>query len=234
MAKRPILLRLFAKYYTNKGQLPNPQNPSEFQPLFLGEPGDPPETHVLGRLGIIGIKRNYLIRVVRQFLAKGPALKDDELLELIREKNNFKAVRSAGLLREHWVPVGAVFVLDELFYPHLKHLVDLAGGVPISQAIPEQSELPPPPALPKAAQASTMKAPFRSQLVKLEEIQILKTIEQEINQPIPSLEVNSEGTVIALDFSSIHLKTPPKALRTLPTLMRINFSKDSFESDEGV
>ncbi|MHA1425615.1 MAG: hypothetical protein ACTSQI_06490, partial [Candidatus Helarchaeota archaeon] len=227
MAKRPILLRLFAKYYTNKGQLPNPQNPAEFQPLFLGEPGDPPETHILGRLGIIGTKRNYLVRVVRQFLAKGPALKGDDLLELIREENNFKAMRSAGLLRERWDPVGAVFVLDELFYPHLKHLVDLAGGVPISQPIPEQTELPAPPALPKAAQASTMKAPFRSQLVKLEEIQILKTIQQEINQPIPSLEV-------ALDFSSIHLKTPPKALRTLPTLMRINFSKDSFESDEGV
>jgi len=210
------------------------QNPAEFQPLFLGEPGDPPETHILGRLGIIGTKRNYLVRVVRQFLAKGPALKGDDLLELIREENNFKAMRSAGLLRERWDPVGAVFVLDELFYPHLKHLVDLASGVPISQPIPEQTELPAPPALPKAAQASTMKAPFRSQLVKLEEIQILKTIQQEINQPIPSLEVNSEGSVTALDFSSIHLTTPPKALRTLPTLMRITFSKDSFESDEGV
>ncbi|MHA1337115.1 MAG: leucine-rich repeat domain-containing protein [Promethearchaeota archaeon] len=127
MARYPILLRLFSEYYHLHGKLLDPSNPSEFSPIFLGLEGTPPETNILGRLGIIGTKRDYLVRLIVEFLKKGPKLRTNDLKELISERENFKIIRSAGLIEIEWTPVGAAFKLNPLYLPHLKHMVELAG-----------------------------------------------------------------------------------------------------------
>ena len=127
MAKRPINLRLFSEFYDDFGALPDPSNPEEFEVLFLGNTGDPPKTHILGRLGIIGTKRDYLIQIIERFIKKGPKLKANELGDLIHNTKNFKVLRSSGLLREMRDRLSTYFTLDELYYPHLKHIATLAG-----------------------------------------------------------------------------------------------------------
>jgi hypothetical protein len=90
-------------------------------------------------------------------------------------------------------------------------------------------EIRPPPRIP-----AETKVPFRGKLVLTTEIQILKKLEQELGQPIPTLEVNGEGAVVFLDFNPITLNAVPKALAALPSLTTVNFSPDSFATDADV
>lgn len=89
MARHPILLRLFSEYYAEHGNLSDPKNPTAFEDIFLGKADDPPETHILGRLGIFGTKRSYLLRLTSRFLEKGNELKAKDLKNLINETDNF-------------------------------------------------------------------------------------------------------------------------------------------------
>ncbi|MGQ4876646.1 MAG: leucine-rich repeat domain-containing protein [Promethearchaeia archaeon] len=127
MARYPILLRLFSEYYHSYGYLPDPEDPKAFSSIFLGIKGDPPENSILGRLGIIGTKRDYLIRLTKKFLKKGSELKTHDLKDLISEGENFRIVRSAGLIKVEWTPLGAVFKLNSLYLPYLKYMVKMAG-----------------------------------------------------------------------------------------------------------
>ncbi|MFX1445923.1 MAG: hypothetical protein ACFFHV_21110 [Promethearchaeota archaeon] len=143
MGKYPILLRLFSEYYNKNNNLPDPNNPPEFEAIFLGDEGDPPETNVLGRLGIIGPKRGYLVRLIKRFLNLGIQLSDDDLKDLINDTENFKTVRSSGLIKEEWGKVSALYFLNELFLPQLEYMAELAGFIikkpDISKAIEPSS-----------------------------------------------------------------------------------------------
>ncbi|MGQ4873147.1 MAG: leucine-rich repeat domain-containing protein [Promethearchaeia archaeon] len=127
MARYPILMRLFADYYHMNDALPDPSDPKLFSPIFLGLKGSPPETNILGRFGIIGTKRDYLIRLTKIFIEKGSELTTNDLQELILDKENFKIIRSSGLIIIEWNPLGAVFKLNPLYEPHLKYMAQLAG-----------------------------------------------------------------------------------------------------------
>ncbi|MHA1281926.1 MAG: NACHT domain-containing protein [Promethearchaeota archaeon] len=129
MARYPILLRLFSEYYHSHGTIPDPSDPKAFSPIFLGLENAPPETNILGRLGIIGTKRDYLLRILEKFFEKGPdpELRTNDLNELISEGENFKIVRSAGLIDIKWTPLGAAFKLNSLYLPHLRYMAELAG-----------------------------------------------------------------------------------------------------------
>jgi len=129
MGKYPVLLRLFSEYYNKNNNLPDPYNPTEFETIFLGAEGDPPETNVLGRLGIIGPKRGYLVRLIKRFLDLGVQLSDDDLKDLIKDTENFKTVRSAGLIKEEWGKVSALYFLNDLFRPQLEYMAELAGVI---------------------------------------------------------------------------------------------------------
>lgn len=226
MSKRPILLRLFSEYYNNRGVLPNPGIPSQFEDIFLGDVGDPPETHILGRLGIIGPKRGYLIRLVREFVQKGAELKENDLTDLINETENFKTVRSSGIIKEKWGRLGSVYVLDNLFQAQLEHMVELDGGLPEESVItPTVTAIP---------TKTTEQRIFQTHLVNASEIEILKAIQKEIGTIIEShqFETNDKGNVSSINLSSLTLKDVPKSVSSLPQLEEINFSDDSFETDQ--
>ncbi|MHA1336379.1 MAG: leucine-rich repeat domain-containing protein [Promethearchaeota archaeon] len=129
MAHYPVLLRLFSEYYRANGFLPDPSDPKAFSPIFLGTKDAPPETNILGRLGIIGTKRDYLLRLLRKFFKKGPdsELRTDDINDLIAEGENFRIVRSSGLIDIKWTPLGAAFKLNSLYLPHLRYMAELAG-----------------------------------------------------------------------------------------------------------
>ncbi|NVM27266.1 MAG: leucine-rich repeat domain-containing protein [Candidatus Helarchaeota archaeon] len=76
------------------------------------------------------------------------------------------------------------------------------------------------------------KAPFQGKIVNKSEIQTLQDIQVEMGNFIKGLTVNEHGSVVSLDFSSYKLKTVPKSLFSLPFLIEVNFSGDSFESDD--
>ncbi|MFX1259336.1 MAG: hypothetical protein ACFFAN_15890 [Promethearchaeota archaeon] len=128
MARQPILLRLFSEYYIKKGILPNPINPGEFKTIFLGERGDPIKSNILGRLGIFGKRKDYLVKLTSKFLEKGAELNANDLGDLI-ESENYKIVRSAGLIREEWGEILTIFSLNNLYKPHLEYMAKLAGVI---------------------------------------------------------------------------------------------------------
>ncbi|MGQ4873146.1 MAG: leucine-rich repeat domain-containing protein [Promethearchaeia archaeon] len=133
MVRYPILLRLFSDYYHANGFLPNPSDPKEFSTIFLGTKGSSPEKNILGRLGILGTKRDYLIRFVGEFIKKGPELNTNDLQQLISDTDNFKIIRSSGLIHIEWTPLGAIFKLNPLYEPHLKYMAKLAGLIDSSE-----------------------------------------------------------------------------------------------------
>jgi len=226
MSKRPILLRLFSEYYKNKGILPNPDIPHQFEDIFLGDEGDPPETHILGRLGIIGAKRGYLIRLVSKFIEKGNVLKEIDLTDLINETDNFKTVRSSGIIQERWGRIEPEYILDNLFQTQLEHMVKLTGRVPQESHItPTTTAIP---------AITTEPRIFQTHLVNVNEIEILKAIQKEIGTTIEShqFETNDKGNVSSIDLSSLTLETVPNSVSSLPHLEKINFSDDSFENDQ--
>jgi len=126
MAKHPILLRLFSDYYKKNRNLPNPNDVRDFSKIFLGEKDDSPKTNILGRLGIIGKKRDYLVQLSEEFLKKGTKLKISDIAELVKETENFKAIRNAGLINEEWGVASTVFTLNDLYRPHLEHMINIA------------------------------------------------------------------------------------------------------------
>ncbi|MHA1334138.1 MAG: hypothetical protein ACTSPW_00135 [Promethearchaeota archaeon] len=136
MAHYPILLRLFSEYYRANGFLPNPSDPKVFSPIFLGTEGAPPETNILGRLGIIGTKRDYLLKLLEKFFNKGPdsELRTNEINELVSESENFRIVRSSGLIKIKWTPLGVSFKLNSLYLPHLQYMSKNASSYLISGA----------------------------------------------------------------------------------------------------
>ncbi|MFX1314092.1 MAG: leucine-rich repeat domain-containing protein, partial [Promethearchaeota archaeon] len=189
---------------------------------------DSPETHILGRLGIIGAKRGYLIRLVSKFMQYGNELKENDLKDLINESENFKTVRSSGIIKERWGRLAPVFVLDTLFRPQLEHMVELAGELPKESVIT--------PTITTAPAKTKEQRVFQTKLVNISEIEILKQIQREIGSIIEShqFETNDEGNVRSIDLSSLTLKTVPKSIFSLPNLESINFSDDSFETDENL
>ncbi|MEJ2279116.1 MAG: hypothetical protein P8Y70_15425 [Candidatus Lokiarchaeota archaeon] len=125
MGKYPIILRLFSEFYSEYGFLPDPNDPNNFKDIFLGKGGDPPEKNILGRFGIIGPKRSYLIQIISRFIDKGDQLKHRDLSDLIEQHKLFNLIRSSGMIREEWTPTSTRYIVDEKFKIHLKHLVYL-------------------------------------------------------------------------------------------------------------
>jgi Leucine-rich repeat (LRR) protein len=79
------------------------------------------------------------------------------------------------------------------------------------------------------------KAAFFSKQVHTDEIQILKAMQKEINSTLKGcFKVDEHGFVTSLDFTSKTMHSMPKSIYTLRNLMAVNFSKDSFESDDEV
>ena len=233
MAKHPVLLRLFSEYYKKYGVLPDPGDPEEFETIFLGKIGDPPETNVLGRLGIIGKKRDYLVQLTSRFIEKGDKLKAADITELINQEENFKTVRSAGLVKEIWDRAYTAFALNDLYRSHLEHMTELAG---VEVKKPKKS-LAEPQTEPSIAPSSTgveQKAPFKTKMVKVSEIETLKQLQSEINKPLDvhEFEVNDGGSVISLNLTSLTFEKVPKAIYSLQNLIEINFSGNSFKTDE--
>lgn len=75
------------------------------------------------------------------------------------------------------------------------------------------------------------KIPFRGKKVRYSEYEILKELQEEINNLVEIFEVNENGFVVSLDFSSIYLESVPKTIRFFTKLMEVNFSGYSFTSD---
>ena len=228
MAKRPILLKLFANYFKKEGKIPNPADPTEFQPLFLGKKGDIPETHILGRIGIIGTKRDYLVRIVRRFLEIGYELTGNQLSDLVQDNENFKLIRSSGLLKEEWDPIGTIFMLDPLFRPHLEHLVNLADEHLRQRFKIEEVSPPPKPQVvspppkpqvvsppPKLKEIPPVLEPKRA-LVDLLDRKILSELEIYLGEEIPEITNDEKFGYIRENKNIIELKLSSKGLTELP------------------
>lgn len=78
------------------------------------------------------------------------------------------------------------------------------------------------------------KIPFRGEMVRYSEYEILKELQKEINNLVEIFEVNKNGFIISLDFSSIYLERVPKTIRFFTRLMEVNFSEYSFKSDDAL
>lgn len=75
------------------------------------------------------------------------------------------------------------------------------------------------------------KIPFRGKIVRFSEYEILKELQEEINNMVEIFEVNEEGFVVSLDFSSMYLERVPNTIKFFTKLMGVNFSGYSFTSD---
>jgi len=85
------------------------------------------------------------------------------------------------------------------------------------------------------APSALKKAMFFSKQVNLNEIQILKAIQKEINNNLKDcFKIDKNGYVTSLDFSSNTLNSMPKSIYSLKNLITVNFSFDSFENDDEV
>jgi Leucine-rich repeat (LRR) protein len=85
------------------------------------------------------------------------------------------------------------------------------------------------------APSSLKKAIFFSKQVNLNEIQILKAIQKEINNNLKDrFKIDKNGYVTSLDFSSMTLNSIPNSIYSLKNLITANFSFDSFETDDEV
>ena len=126
-----------------------------------------------------------------------------------------------------------MFYLNEIYRPHLEHMVNLAG-VKIKKT--DNSKLKPitKPSITPLLPSVGKKAPFRSKMVKFSEIDILKNLQREIKISVENFKVNEEGSVIFLDLSSLTLKNIPESINSFLYLMEINFSDDSFETDMNI
>ncbi|MFX1339872.1 MAG: hypothetical protein ACFFDK_14765 [Promethearchaeota archaeon] len=247
MAKRPILLRLFSEYYKSYGYLPNPRNPIQFQDIFLGKEGDPPEKSIIGRLGIFGRRKNYIVRLTKLFAEKGNELTEDDLDDLSKDVQNYRLVRSAGLIQEKEGLAAITFMLNKLYQPHLEHMAQLAGLLPkkpiksISEPMPQILPETKPQTLiePKPKEIivpEEKRVIFKKKAVKVSEIEVLEKLQKELNKDINSNEfdVNNQGSVDTLDLSSIYLEKVPNTITYFPNLVNINFSNDSFVTDDGI
>jgi Leucine-rich repeat (LRR) protein len=78
------------------------------------------------------------------------------------------------------------------------------------------------------------KIPFRGKMVRSSEFETLKELQKEIDNLVEKFEVNTDGFVISLDFSSVHLDKVPKTIRFFNRLMEVNFSEYSFKSDDAL
>ena len=95
LLKKPFLLRLIARKYSQTGVLPSPTS-HDFLDLFAGE-ADQVYT-VLGRLGII-TQRDALYTTVEQFIdSKSNSIALSELKSLNPEETTFRILVSSGLL----------------------------------------------------------------------------------------------------------------------------------------
>jgi len=85
------------------------------------------------------------------------------------------------------------------------------------------------------APSALKKAMFFSKQVNLNEIQILKAIQKEINNNLKDcFKIDKNGYVNSLDFSAMTLYSMPKSIYSLKNLITVNFSFDSFETDDEV
>ena len=84
--------------------------------------------------------------------------------------------------------------------------------------------------------ASTLKkAAFFSKQVNTDEIQILKALQKEINSTAKGcFKVDEGGYVTSLNFTNKLLNSMPKSIYSLRNLVAVNFSKDSFDTDDEV
>ncbi|NVM28770.1 MAG: TIR domain-containing protein [Candidatus Helarchaeota archaeon] len=79
------------------------------------------------------------------------------------------------------------------------------------------------------------KSAFFAKQVNIDEIQVLKAIQKELNHVLKGcFKVDEHGYVTSLNFTSITLDSIPKSIYSLKNLIAVNFSGDSFESDDGV
>ena len=87
---------------------------------------------------------------------------------------------------------------------------------------------------PTPTSTAEKKAPFKMKMVKVNEIETLKNLQKELSKPlnINEFEVNDAGSVISLDLSSLTFDKVPEAILSLPGLMEISFSGNSFKTDE--
>lgn len=85
------------------------------------------------------------------------------------------------------------------------------------------------------APSALKKGMFFSKQVNLNEIQILKAIQKEINNNLKDcFKIDKNGYVTSLEFSSMTLNSIPKSIYSLNNLTMVNFSFDSFETDDQV
>ncbi len=236
LAKYPFVIKLLGQYkvITNFTPLPDPANTEEFLPLFYN-PDNESET-ILGRMGVISEVVGYLGTLLECCIE--PYLR----LDMIRVKSlnldssdNFNKLISSGLfirqpgLRE-------IVKINPLYQPFVKSLMDkykIRGITQKAEEVAAQSEVEPAPIKQAPVEPPKEKmGPFRSKMVKINEIDILQNLQKEINSIITNLEVNDSGSVISIDFSDKTLKNVPKTLSAFPYLMKIKFSGDSFEDDD--
>ncbi len=79
------------------------------------------------------------------------------------------------------------------------------------------------------------KAAFFTKQVNIDEIQVLKAIQKEMNHIIKGcFKVDAHGYVTSLNFTNITLDSIPKSIYSLRNLVAVNFSGESFETDQEV
>ncbi len=79
------------------------------------------------------------------------------------------------------------------------------------------------------------KSAFFTKQVNIDEIQVLKAIQKELNHILKNcFKVDEHGFVTSLNLTSIKLNSIPKSIYSLKNLIAVNFSWESFESDEEV
>ncbi|MHA1270717.1 MAG: leucine-rich repeat domain-containing protein [Candidatus Helarchaeota archaeon] len=123
MAKRPVILRLFSEYYLRNNEIPDANNPKNFKLIFLGQTGDCPETHILGRFNIIGLTRSILFNIIKKFIdSKSPILGFSDLESYTSEKE-FQVILSSGMILSISVDVGVKYIINRLFEPHLLYCI---------------------------------------------------------------------------------------------------------------
>ena len=215
LLKKPFLLRLIARKYSQTGVLPSPTS-HDFLDLFAGEKDQ--VFTVLGRLGII-TQRDALYTTVEQFIdSKTDSLALSELKALNPEETTFRTLVSSGLLQlnvtrygtavslspDFQIPLLALTILrheprpkrkDELTKSLLEWVPQVAPKVMVLLQPPDKPTTPIKPAVEKADELQkieTSSAPEVSQRVDaLSDLLTKKQTETEIDdgsQVVPEHE----------------------------------------------